>query len=132
MNKKIVRRKPHSRKGSPKTKKQPAFLQKSGTAGEPPKTIGDLRKLLADLGDPWHPDPRLSDEEMIPVFPTGGDGIEEPPGRMLPKGGIIDFLKKTPPSNPFLREVWKERGLLDEPDKPRARSTKQRRPEGSG
>jgi hypothetical protein len=132
MQKKTVRQKTRTRTGSPKTKRKTVLQQNSGAGGEPPKTIGELRKLLAELGNPWQPDPRLSDEEMIPVFPTGGDGAKKPPGRMLPEGGVIEFLKKTPPSNPFLREVWKERGLLDESDKPRVRRMRQRRPDGSG
>jgi len=40
------------------------------------KTYGDLRKLLAEMGDPWHPDPTKSDDEPLPEVPTGGDGDE--------------------------------------------------------
>ena len=28
-----------------------------------PKTYGELRKMLAELGNPWLPDPTLSDDE---------------------------------------------------------------------
>ena len=38
------------------------------------KTYGDLRKFLAEVGDPWHPDPTKSDDEPLPEVPTGGDG----------------------------------------------------------
>jgi hypothetical protein len=85
----------------------------------PPKTIGDLRKLLSQLGNPWQPDPRLSDAEPIPQFPTGGDGTMEPVGQVLPKGRAINSIRKDPPLNPHLREVWIERGLLPRSDKRR-------------
>jgi len=106
--------------------------KRQGGKHDPPKTIGDLRHLLSQLGDPWRPDPRLSDDEPIPEFPTGGDGTKEPPGKLLPKRGVIDFLKKDLPSNPFLREVWKERGILGKSDKPRKSRLKSRQPGGSG
>lgn len=90
---------------------------KDAGSEDAPKTIGDLRKLLADMGNPWQPDPSLSDEEPIPQFATGGDGTEEPPGEVLSPDELIDFLKREPPSNPFLREVWRKEGLLDETDR---------------
>jgi hypothetical protein len=108
------------------------MAKKKSTNVKPPRTIGELRKLLAKLGNPWQPDPRLSDEELIPDFPTGGDDSKELPGQVLTEGGVIDFLKKNPPMNPFLREVWEERGLLDKPNEPKVRTKKQQRPQGRG
>jgi hypothetical protein len=113
-------------------KKKPPRARKGGVRSEPPKTIGDLRKILVELGNPWRPDPALSDDEPIPKFPTGGDGNKEPPGQLLDRGGVIDFLKKTPPSNPFLRELWKRRGLIDESEKPERPRAKQRQRDGRG
>jgi hypothetical protein len=84
--------------------------------GEAPRTIGELRRLLAEMGDPWQPDPSLSDEEPIPQFATGGDETEEPAGEVLGPDELIDFLRREPPSNPFLREVWRREGLLDDTD----------------
>lgn len=80
-----------------------------------PATYGDLRKLLATAGDPWEPDPTKADEEELPVFPTGGDGVYEPASRTLGKGGVDKLLAEaSPPSNPDLRAEWREEGLLPE------------------
>ena len=78
----------------------------------PPKTYGDLRKLLAEAGDPWQADPTRSDEEPLPSFTTGGDGNFEPQGRMLKAGELDELLKlATPPSNPDVMAVWRQEGL---------------------
>jgi hypothetical protein len=78
-----------------------------------PRTYGELRKLLADAGDPWQPDPTKADEEELPVYPTGGDGVYEPRDRTVAKGGVDDVLAKAPPpSNPELRAEWHEEGLF--------------------
>ena len=78
-----------------------------------PRTYGELRKLLAAASDPWQPDPTKSDDEQLPVYPTGGDGNYEPASRTLGKGGVDELLKRaTPPSNPDLRAEWREVGLL--------------------
>lgn len=83
----------------------------------PPRTIGDLRRLLAKLDYPWRPDTRLSDDEPIPEYPTGGDGSKKPPGVLLREGELMKLLKSDQPANPFLRAVWKERGLVGRPPK---------------
>jgi hypothetical protein len=107
--------------------------KRQARADRAPKTIGDLRKLLARLGNPWQPDPRLSDAEPIPQFPTGGDGTMDPVGQVLPKGGALDAIRKDPPSNPHLRDLWIERGLIRRSDKRQKRATKKiRRPVGRG
>jgi hypothetical protein len=93
------------------------------------KTYGELRKLLSEAGDPWQPDPTKADEELLPEFPTGGDGVYEPESRTIGKGGVDDLLKKaTPPSNPDLRAEWREDGMLadgvSEAPRPARRSRK--------
>lgn len=97
-----------------------------------PKTFGELRKLLAELGNPWSPDPARSDDEPIPAYTTGGDGTREPVGELLPIRGVFAFLKRFPPSNTLLREVWRERGLLDESRIESKRRIKPRPPTGTG
>jgi hypothetical protein len=78
-----------------------------------PKTYGELRKLLAEAGDPWQPDPTKSDEEPLPEFPTGGDGVYEPDSRTIGEGGVDDLLRRAaPPSNADLRAAWREEGML--------------------
>jgi hypothetical protein len=79
-----------------------------------PKTYGELRKMLAELGDPWSPDPTVSDDEPLPEFPTGGDGEYEPSDRTVAGDALIALLKAQPPSNPELRAVWRDEGLLAE------------------
>lgn len=99
----------------------------------PPHTIGDLRKLLARLGNPWQPDPGLSDAEPIPQFPTGGDGTMEPVGQAVPKGRLIEAIRKDPPSNPHLRDVWIQRGLIRQSsESPKPSTRKLRRRDGKG
>jgi hypothetical protein len=85
-----------------------------GTAG--PKTYGELRRLLAELGNPWEPDPTISDDQPLPEYPTGGDGRTEPIGTVIPQDGVIEFLKGDPPSNLQLRDVWREENLLADSD----------------
>lgn len=93
----------------------------------PPETIGDVRKLLAELGNPWRPNPSLS-HEPIPAFPTGGDDTISAPGRLLPQRRVLDFIKTVPPSNPFLRAAWKKQARLDGRDRARAVSDAHRLP----
>jgi hypothetical protein len=80
-----------------------------------PTTYGDLRKLLAKAGNPWEVDSMKADEEELPVYPTGGDGVYEPDSRTLGEGGVDKLLGgASPPSNPDLRAEWREEGLLPE------------------
>ena len=79
-----------------------------------PRTFGELRALLAELGNPWVPDPSRSDDEPLSDFPTGGDGVYEPPDRVLSEGGVIEVLKRRLPANPDLLAVWREEGLAEE------------------
>ena len=92
------------------------------------KTYGELRRLLREAGDPWEADPTKADEELLPEFPTGGDGVYEPKSRTIGKGGVDEVLRKaTPPSNPDLRAEWREAELLpeEEPEpRPTRRTTK--------
>ena len=45
--------------------------------------------MLAELGDPWSPDPTVSDDEPLPEFPTGGDGEYEPADRAVAAEALI-------------------------------------------
>lgn len=90
-----------------------------------PKTYGELRKMLAELGDPWSPDPTVSDDELLPEFPTGGDG-EEPSDKTVAGEALIALLKGRPPSNPELHAVWRDEGLLAEGESGGARASAKR------
>lgn len=88
----------------------------SGPSRRAPTTFGELRTLLAERGDPWQPDPSLSDDEPLPEYPTGGDGVYEPPDRELPEGDLDELLRRHPPAHPDLQAVWSEEGLLETPE----------------
>ena len=80
-------------------------------------TIGDLKKILAEQGNPWSVDPRLDDSESIPDLLRGGQNEEDiPEADRLPileeDFDIIELISKEPPSNPWLRQHWIESGIL--------------------
>lgn len=84
-----------------------------------PKTIGELRKCLAELGNPWTVDPRLSDDDPLPDYPRGGQREEEIPEeyRLAPLESGADLqslIAAQPPANPFLRLRWAEAGMLSQ------------------
>jgi hypothetical protein len=84
-----------------------------------PKTIGELRRRLAKLGNPWEVDPQLSDDDPLPDRPRGGQREEEIPEehRLVPPEPGADLrglLAAEPPANPFLRARWVELGMLNQ------------------
>jgi len=88
-----------------------------------PKTIGELRRRLAELGNPWEVDPRLNDDDPLPDPPRGGQREEDVPEEarlpsLEPSTDLHGLLASEPPANPFLRERWVEAGLLDQDEAP--------------
>jgi hypothetical protein len=88
-------------------------------AQERPRTIGELRRRLAEMGNPWTVDPQLSDDEPLRDRPRGGQPDEEVPDELRPAAvepsrDLREVLGGQPPANPFLRERWAQEGLLDE------------------
>ena len=84
-----------------------------------PQTIGDLRRRLAEMGDPWTVDPQLSDDEPIRDRPRGGQAEDQVPDDLRPtavepSGDLRELLAEQPPANPALRERWAQEGLLDQ------------------
>lgn len=83
---------------------------------QPPVTVGELRRRLAELGNPWQVDPTLSDDEPLPDPPRGGAEPEpDSPAALaakVPPGELRDVLADRPPANPYLRQRWAEEGLL--------------------
>jgi hypothetical protein len=85
------------------------------------RTIGDLRRRLAELDNPWTVDPQLSDDEPLRDRPRGGQVEEEVPDEsrlaaVAAPRDLREVLAEQPPTNPFLRERWVQEGLLDEGD----------------
>jgi hypothetical protein len=72
-------------------------------------TVGELRRRLAELGDPWQVDPDLSDDAPLPDPPRGA----ELGGPEIAQAAPAD-LRAMPPANPDLRRRWAEAGLLTE------------------
>jgi hypothetical protein len=84
-----------------------------------PLTIGDLRRRLSEMGQPWTVDPQLSDEEPLRDRPRGGqiEGAQPDDVRLAPvdpSRDLREVLTELPPTNPALRERWVQEGLLDE------------------
>ncbi|MEU6064076.1 hypothetical protein ABZ864_06110 [Streptomyces sp. NPDC047082] len=87
------------------------------TSAPAPRTVGELRRLLTELGDPWTVDPALSDDAPLPDPPRGALLEEEAPEELrleaLPEEvDLRDLLSAQPPANPDLRARWREAGLL--------------------
>jgi hypothetical protein len=97
-------------------------------------TIGDLRRRLRELGNPWQPDPTLSDDEPIPKFPTGGDGTFSAPGALETGESLKQRLARhAPPTDARLRKVWRKEGLLGTTRQPpTARSKTKAKPPTDG
>jgi hypothetical protein len=82
-----------------------------------PRTVGEVRRRLAEIGNPWTVDPALGDDEPLPVYQRGGQHDHELPNRLLPEPvapgtDLTELITAVPPSNVFLRARWAELGLL--------------------
>jgi hypothetical protein len=80
-----------------------------------PGTIGELRRRLDAMGNPWSVPDRFSDDDLLPEQPPAADLV---PGH-VPGLHAIDtaqdldaHLRSMPPANPFLAEHWRELGLV--------------------
>jgi hypothetical protein len=87
----------------------------------PPHTIGELRRALAELGNPWTVNPRLGDADSLPDPPRGAQRDEDVPrearlAAVAPDADLGALLKTVPPANPFLRARWVELGLMTADD----------------
>lgn len=86
-----------------------------------PKTIGELRRWLAQLGNPWEVDPQLGDDEPLPNPTRGGQSEAEIPEQdrpvpLAPHADIVQVIAAEPPANPFLRLRWADLGILSRED----------------
>lgn len=88
-----------------------------GNGKDTPHTAGELRQLLARLGDPWTVDPRFADGDPLPDRTRGGLPEEQIPEAarlavLPPEVDLHELLSTQPPTNPDLRARWTELGLL--------------------
>ena len=80
-----------------------------------PVTIGELRRRLKGMGEPWTVPARFNDEDPLPDPPRGGQPVE--PGHVQGLRAVStaeEFeacLRQVPPGNPFLAARWRELGL---------------------
>ena len=84
---------------------------------EEPRTAGELRRRLAELGNPWTVDPRLSDDDPLPSYSRGGQLEEDVPDEarlsaLAPDADLRELLIGEPPTNAFLQARWVEAGVL--------------------
>lgn len=82
-----------------------------------PRTVGEVRRRLAEIGNPWTVDPALADDDPLPVYHRGGQPADQIPpsllpGPMDPSADVTELITAMPPSNPLLRARWIELGLL--------------------
>ena len=87
------------------------------------RTIGELRRRLAEMGDPWTVDPRLNDEDPIPQYGRGGELLDEIPGARKVDGEVTEEIRDSPPDNLRLRQRWQEADLLPPEPRPKRPST---------
>ena len=76
-----------------------------------PKTVRELRARLEELGNPWHVHPSLSDDDPLPRPPRGGM-LEEQKDTFANVKQMREALRATPPTNPFLQQVWIDAGWM--------------------
>lgn len=80
-----------------------------------PATIGELRRRLQGLGEPWTIPERFNDDDPLPDPPRGGQPVE--PGHVQGLRALNtreEFeacLREIPPANPFLAARWRELGM---------------------
>jgi len=90
---------------------------KRETRQDDPKTIGELRRRLAELGNPWTVDSRFGDDDPLPGYQRGGQREEEIPEEdrlapLDPGADLQSLIAAQPPANLFLRRRWVEAGVL--------------------
>lgn len=81
------------------------------------RTVGDVRRWLSEMGNPWTVDPSFNDDDPIPRYHRGGqrdDELPEPqlPPPLPPGADLAERITAVPPTNRWLRARWVELGLL--------------------
>lgn len=87
------------------------------------RTVGDLRRWLAEIGNPWTVDPSFQDDQPIPDYHRGGQPADQIPEGLLPPplapdADVTERVRAVPPTNRWLRARWVELGLLPADDAP--------------
>ena len=80
-------------------------------------TIGELRRRLQSMGEPWTVPAHFTDEDPLPDLAPGGQPVE--PGHVEGVRAVNtqeEFdacLREMASSNPFLATRWHELGQMD-------------------
>lgn len=78
-------------------------------------TYGELRRQLAENGNPWLVDPLISDDEVLPEYPLGGLPEGSPQETSInavdPAVDVRDVIADLPPNDPWLRRSWIDAGI---------------------
>jgi hypothetical protein len=79
------------------------------------RTVGELRRRLAEMGDPWEVQLNLSDDDPLPMPSRGGDSSPPiTPDIYATIDDLRDALRAAPPpTNPFLQQEWSLAGLIE-------------------
>jgi hypothetical protein len=80
-----------------------------------PRTVGELRRRLAQMGHPWEVQLNLSDDDPLPLPSRGGDGSAPiTPDTFASIDHLKDALRAGPvPTSPFLQQEWALAGLIE-------------------
>jgi hypothetical protein len=97
-------------------------------ADREPRTAGELRRRLAERGEPWSVDERLTDVDPLPVYQRGGEIVDPIPGVEPLEDDVTETLRREPPTNPLVREHWVETGVLPEAGPEQAPEDEERQP----
>jgi C1A family cysteine protease len=87
-------------------------MAKTLTATATAPTAGDLRKALQASNATWTIDPSLNDNDVVKTYPTGGDLSKFITATSVPRVDITPYISSVT-SNPFLRQLRIDRGLLN-------------------
>jgi hypothetical protein len=82
------------------------------------RTVGDLRRRLAEAGDPWAVRADVADDDPLDGLASGPtpavvwEGGADP---IAPDADLGEIIASVLPTNPLLQERWVDAGLV-EPD----------------
>jgi hypothetical protein len=78
--------------------------------------VGELRRRLAEAGDPWTVRTDVADDDPLDGLASGPipavvwEGGADP---IAPDADLGEVIAAVPPTNPLLQQRWVEAGLLD-------------------
>ena len=77
-------------------------------------TIGELRRKLKKLGNPWTVSTNFTDDDPLPRYSRGGEFVDPKNFKLIED--VKSHVSSTVPTNPFLRKRWVDMGILEGDD----------------